>query len=833
MEALLLALLSAVVLLPEILLRKWWVDDAAITFAYARNLVNGDGLVAFAGGERAEGYSDPLWMALLALGQAAHLDPFVLSKVLGGLLAAATVPLAWAIARWMPLPDRNARSARLLWMLVAALVATNAQHGIWACAGLENSLMSFLLAVGTWRLLVETEDGGIPWSALVFVGVALTHSEGVIYGAFAFLLAAWGDWHHGRRRRILAWVAIFGAPLLVYQFARYAYFALPYPLPYYAKLQQTRFSALNWNSRCWTYLRHWGTRLGWAYLLPVLFVGVGGLRGWRLKTMVGLAVAAVALLLLPGGAKVNLARVGVFSVIGIALPLLALRRRGIEGPARLLFTGFTVLALAFSVKTNGDWMSGFRRFSSLVLPLMMVYVTGLALISRKLPWRWARMGLMVLLGAGPMVWNLFFTVRYARHPTGMTPMTTRTRVREFNKMARTLHLDRPWVAVDHAMGGQMWFAPPTGRVIDWYGLTDVASALARSTHGFDEDYLLKPPTFDLAHIEKGLRKSKLYNSLYVEVPRARGRNKDNWVARSLLSASAWPDDGPDDGGGLDRAVQFDKGHQLVGFTVRSPEVYPAGGAYLELGLSRTRTKKAKRNFTVQVKLSGPATATIEISPGYKRLYPPAKWPPDQVFIGRYDLALPDDLPTGTYDMGFTLVDKAGRVEIPVTGPGEVTFPSVLQVVSEQDARAHAQADWQRAIQAAKGLDCETADRAWKDALEHLPLDDDWERTLHKRAAGPLANCWAARASNESDLSVAVEDLRRARRWDVRSPPAAAVGATLADAHWDEAMAARAAGDPRRSLDLFEAIVHADPTRSWARRYAEDARATILAKTHSK
>ena len=41
-------------------------DDAFISFRYAENLANGQGLV-FNPGERVEGYSNPLWTVLFAV----------------------------------------------------------------------------------------------------------------------------------------------------------------------------------------------------------------------------------------------------------------------------------------------------------------------------------------------------------------------------------------------------------------------------------------------------------------------------------------------------------------------------------------------------------------------------------------------------------------------------------------------------------------------------------------------------------------------------------------------------------------------------------------------
>jgi len=53
-------------------------DDAMISMRYARNLVSGEGLVWNPGGERVEGYTNPLWVLFLAL---VHLAPLPASKV--------------------------------------------------------------------------------------------------------------------------------------------------------------------------------------------------------------------------------------------------------------------------------------------------------------------------------------------------------------------------------------------------------------------------------------------------------------------------------------------------------------------------------------------------------------------------------------------------------------------------------------------------------------------------------------------------------------------------------------------------------------------------------
>ena len=60
-----LALVAAAVY-HQFQLWNWFIEDAAISFSYARNLADGGGLVTSVGHERVEGYSNPSWVFLLA-----------------------------------------------------------------------------------------------------------------------------------------------------------------------------------------------------------------------------------------------------------------------------------------------------------------------------------------------------------------------------------------------------------------------------------------------------------------------------------------------------------------------------------------------------------------------------------------------------------------------------------------------------------------------------------------------------------------------------------------------------------------------------------------------
>src|SRR5437870_9145345 len=77
------------------------IDDAFISFRYAENLVRGYGLV-YNPGERVEGYTNFLWVLLIAGFHALGADSLSAAKVLGALANASTLILvgneAWR--RW-------------------------------------------------------------------------------------------------------------------------------------------------------------------------------------------------------------------------------------------------------------------------------------------------------------------------------------------------------------------------------------------------------------------------------------------------------------------------------------------------------------------------------------------------------------------------------------------------------------------------------------------------------------------------------------------------------------------------------------------------------------
>lgn len=178
---------------------RWIVDDAAITFAYARSIATGEGPVLQPGAEPVEGYSNPAWLALLVLGRWLGLfdrgtwfgvpDYVAFPKLLALVLVAGVFASCYAAA--------SAVTRRPVLVTIAAGLITAAVPSfvIWTMSGLENALLAFA-AAGLAAVLVRAvvADRLLAGSTAVGCGLlaalaALTRPDGLVHAA-AFPLVA-------------------------------------------------------------------------------------------------------------------------------------------------------------------------------------------------------------------------------------------------------------------------------------------------------------------------------------------------------------------------------------------------------------------------------------------------------------------------------------------------------------------------------------------------------------------------------------------------------------------------------------------------------------------
>lgn len=241
----------AAVALGMALLKVWHVavpfDDAYISFRYADNLARGRGLV-YNPGERVEGYTNFLWVLLLAGGIRLGFDPLDVSLLLGRAAFVASAVLCAAIV-W-----RASRStwsdvlglAPLAWLLLPADFAS------FAGSGLETTffaaqLVAFAFVEHRSSPEVPAPQERFAWlHSLLPTSIVLTRPDGVIFVATSLLITTAArlrsEWPNGPRaalvvtgRLTLRSYGPFALAMIAFASFKLAYYGSIVPNTYYAK----------------------------------------------------------------------------------------------------------------------------------------------------------------------------------------------------------------------------------------------------------------------------------------------------------------------------------------------------------------------------------------------------------------------------------------------------------------------------------------------------------------------------------------------------------------------------------------------------------------------
>jgi len=233
-------------------------DDAFISFRYVKNFLAGHGLV-FNIGERVEGYTNFLWIMLLALLTKLGLPTIGTARVLGILFSIGTL----AVAAWGAYKYHPKRS--WLWTVsVPLLLAANGSLAYWAGSGLETGLFTCLVAAGAVSYFFNSPL----LSSYLLTLAALVRPEAILFallfGIIGIILKR-NTW----RTSLIFW-GVPGICLLPYAVFKYTYFGSLLPNSFYAK---TGFSQEYWQSGLeyfFLFIKQYGL-YGISLLLPLLF----------------------------------------------------------------------------------------------------------------------------------------------------------------------------------------------------------------------------------------------------------------------------------------------------------------------------------------------------------------------------------------------------------------------------------------------------------------------------------------------------------------------------------------------------------------------------------
>lgn len=190
---------------------SWIEDDAGITFAYARSIATGAGPVLQAGADPVEGFSNPLWLAILVVGHRLGLfdhgtwfglsDLVLFPKLIALACAAAMFAVLFGLARAV------VRRPVALTVTAGTVTALVPSFAIWTTSGLENSLYALLVVALGASVARAAVAGRLlePRAALVagaLAGLAaLTRPDGLAYVAVYPVVV--GLLHTGAPRRVV------------------------------------------------------------------------------------------------------------------------------------------------------------------------------------------------------------------------------------------------------------------------------------------------------------------------------------------------------------------------------------------------------------------------------------------------------------------------------------------------------------------------------------------------------------------------------------------------------------------------------------------------------
>ena len=837
--------------------QPFFIEDAGISFAFAQNFVDGEGFVAYAGGERVEGFSNPLWTFLVAIFYALGLSVWTSSKLLGALFGVMTLPLSFAIVK-------RANISKNFAFLAPFALALSPNFVIWNASGLENSLYCFLLALGMWRLLLESEEPNRhPLSALVFCLVAMTRPEGIMYVAvagFSKLIFAIVD---RKYKSFFYWALVFVVPFGLYQTWRYQYFAWSFPNTYYAKLGTgKRFKPFSWTQRGWKYINAYleahnivdwnGFKIHMGYALPLLLLGMNGFKKSWMRWTIAASMCWLLVVVLWDGKienapefwesiEKNWIKIRVLSLLGISVGvgISSLFREGWR--ARSLLWAMGASSIFFVIYSGGDWMKAHRWFNIVAIFLLPVLVIGLAeflsVFSLKklvsIPKSGKSVSLQTIIVSlvvvGYCVSEIKVSTKFALNPeTSVTDI--HRRVRYMTWVQRRLDIDHVTL-LDVDMGAHMIYSG--WGIVDTAGLVDVSVARHSDyNRKFIKEYVFKERKPEFAHCHGGWAKtSKIprnseWKSDYIEISGYPIGNRrlhiGNHIRKDLFISQIEQDD-------FKNAVVFDGGIRLLQWSVPAPEVANGGALFVETKWQSFSSREADVLVLIGLERNGKIESTASFQPGY-RWYNMESWKKREAVSGKFPMPISTDLAEGEYSVYIAILDQETGENLgsetklkEISGINWLSLGQKMEILSKNSVQEKADEDRELALQTAEDGDCELAWSYWKNSTRHLYRNRHWERKHLDEQHAAIASCNVQKAEQEENKLDQIDLLLEAKKWDHNLESYQEMAYPLAEIWHEKGEELFGLEDWQGAYDAFSRSVALEPSRSHTRKWAEESR----------
>lgn len=479
----------------------WLIDDAGISFAYARSLAQGAGLVSQPGMPPVEGFSNFLWILILTpFFKLGLFDPYLVPKLLSLALVGMTFVFLYLSI------SKISDSYFVAPLVALTLLAINASFVIWTSSGLENALYAALVALKLYFLLQfvakesATRSGALSLGAIAGL-LALTRPDGALFVLAYPLMTLVGEaWP--RRKINLSMIknmVFYGAAVTgvygSYLLFRILYFGEIHPNTYFAK---------------------------------------GGLR----PSLGNLDRFLDSLL----GANVGLALV----ILIAALMIHAHFRSGADYRLRIAMWHMMFLAMLILALLPEDWMGEFRFATPLIVLMISALTVEAALVARKLqlsPFkrRTVIAVLVISLLALYVPEHTQRIIQFSKSPTVPLERIARQFSDRFDRYALSLELENASFLTPD-MGGTLYYS--NLRIYDLAGLCD--RTIAR-TRGKDQaafyDYIFDEikPTFIHTHgfftAVNEFDRDDRFDDDYVAIKDYNDTYAEKWLKRPIKSGA--------------------------------------------------------------------------------------------------------------------------------------------------------------------------------------------------------------------------------------------------------------------------------------------------------
>lgn len=219
------AIASAIITV--IVARNLWLDDAFISFRYAKNLYEGQGLV-YNAGERVEGYTNFLWTIIAYVGLQLGVEAITFAQIVSVVSQMLTIWLVYLLGQG---PEQSRYSA----LIAPVFLAFHASFLAYPMTGMETSFFTMLVVLAVLLLIrnAHTSRTGAVALSAVLLGIAFTRFDGLI---MVGILLGYKVLFEREFKKLLPIVGIFVVGVVIYNLWRISYYPALLPNTFYAKV---------------------------------------------------------------------------------------------------------------------------------------------------------------------------------------------------------------------------------------------------------------------------------------------------------------------------------------------------------------------------------------------------------------------------------------------------------------------------------------------------------------------------------------------------------------------------------------------------------------------